>query len=242
MHTNNNRDVPARAGLENRSSPMVIWLAWDIALHATIPLACYFLAKRFVSSSELTALLFATVFPLLKSGYDLVRRRELDPVAALVLLGIATSILAIFVGGDPRVLLIRESFFTGAFGVVCLVSLMFRRPIMFYFGRYFMAGKDRQKRETFDGRWRNPYVRRAHRLVTIVWGIVYVGEFAVRVILVYSLSAPVVLVVSPVLTGLATILTIIWTFWYAYRVRARVPQNPGKDGSKSPSAGFPAHL
>jgi hypothetical protein len=104
MHTNNNRDVPARAGLDHRSSPMVISLAWDIALNATIPLACYFLAKRFVSSSELTALVFATVFPLLKSGYDLVRRRELDPVAALVLLGIATSILAIFVGGDPRVL------------------------------------------------------------------------------------------------------------------------------------------
>ena len=229
MATSNNRDVHARAGLDHRSSPMVISLAWDIALNATIPLACYFLARRFVSSSELTALVFATVFPLLKSGYDLVRRRELDPVAALVLLGIATSILAIFVGGDPRVLLIRESFFTGAFGVACLISLMFPRPIMFYFGRYFMAGKDRQKRETFDARWRNPHVRRAHRLVTIVWGIVYVGEFAVRVILVYSLSAPVVLVISPVLTGLATILTIIWTFWYAYRVRARVPLNVGKN-------------
>jgi hypothetical protein len=29
------------------------------------------------------------------------------------LLGIATSILALVVGGDPRLLLIRESFFTG---------------------------------------------------------------------------------------------------------------------------------
>jgi len=52
-----------------------------MALNATIPLACYFMAKKFVSSSELTALVFATVFPLLKSGYDLTRRRELDPVA-----------------------------------------------------------------------------------------------------------------------------------------------------------------
>jgi hypothetical protein len=185
-------------------------------------LACYFLAKRFVSSSELTALVFATVFPLLKSGYDLTRRRELDPVAVLVLLGIATSILAIFGGGDPRVLLIRESFFTGAFGVACLISLMFPRPIMFYFGRHFIARKNRQKRETFDARWQNPQVRRAHRLVTVVWGVVYVGEFAVRAILVYSVSAQVVLVVSPVLIGLATILTIIWTFWYAYSVRARL--------------------
>jgi hypothetical protein len=127
MPTNNNRDVPARVDLNHQSSPIVISLAWDMALNATIPLACYILAKRFVSSSELTALVFATAFPLLKSGYDLSRRRELDPVAALVLLGIATSILAIFVGGDPRVLLIRESFFTGAFGVACLISLVFPR-------------------------------------------------------------------------------------------------------------------
>jgi hypothetical protein len=110
------------------SRPMVVSLAWDIALNATIPVACYWFSKRFVSPSELTALLVATVFPLLKSGYDVTRHREVDPVALLVLLGIATSMLALVMGGDPRLLLIRESFFTGAFGIACLVSLTFPRP------------------------------------------------------------------------------------------------------------------
>ena len=45
---NNNRDVHARTGLGLRSSPIVISLAWDMALNATIPLACYFLAKKSV--------------------------------------------------------------------------------------------------------------------------------------------------------------------------------------------------
>jgi hypothetical protein len=201
---------------------IVISLAWDITFNAAIPVVCYVFAKRFYSTSELTALIVATAFPLIKSGVALARRRELDPVAVLVLLGIATSILAIFLGGDPRVLLIRESFFTGAFGVACLVSLSFPRPIMFYFGRYFMAGQDPQKREVFDARWASPVVRRAHRLITAVWGVVYVVEFAFRVVLVYRASAAVVLVVAPFLMGGATILTIIWTFWFAYRVRARL--------------------
>ena len=212
-----------RADIGGATRPIVVALAWDIALNATIPVACYVLAKRFYSATELTALIIATVFPLIKSGVDFTRRRELDPVAVLVLLGLATSILAIFLGGDARVLLIRESFFTGAFGIACLVSLRFPRPIMFYFGRYFMAGQDPHKREIFDAQWANPVARRAHRLITLVWGLVYVGEFTVRVVLVYRASAAVVLVIAPFLLGVTTIVTVIWTFWFADRVRARLP-------------------
>src|SRR5512136_1192516 len=96
------RSVPAS---NSAYKSLIISLVWDIALNATIPVVCYFLAKRFVSPSELTALIFATAFPLFKSAYDLIRSRELDPVAVLVLLGIVTSILALFMGGDPRILL-----------------------------------------------------------------------------------------------------------------------------------------
>ena len=208
--------------------PIIRDLAWDIGLNATIPVACYYLAKQFISPSELTALLAATIFPICKSIYDPIRRHRLDPVAILVLLGIAANITALFFGGDPRLLLTRESFFTGSFGVACLISLLFPRPIMFYFGRHFMAGKDPQKREMFDARWKNPIARRAHRLITTAWGLVFVGEFVLRLTLVYNLPAPIVLVVSPVVLNLATILLIIWTFWYASRIRKRVSSNPAR--------------
>ena len=199
-------------------------LAWDIVLSATIPVGCYYLSKALISPSELIALIVATAFPTLKSIYDLTRHRRVNPVSVLVLLGIVTSIIALFIGGDPRLLLIRESLFTGVFGVACLLSLLFPRPIMFYFGRYFMTGNDPEKRQVFDDRWQNPIVRRGHRRITTVWGIVYVGEFIARVILVYSLSAAVVLAVSPLALGLATIVTIIWTFRYGYRLRDQLEQ------------------
>lgn len=201
---------------------MITSLLWDIALNATIPAALYLFAKRFISPSELTALLWATSFPLLKSAYGLTKRRELDPVALLILLGLAASVIAVLFGGNPHLLLVRESFFTGAFGLACLISLVLPRPLMFYFGRYFMAGRDTQKRDTFNARWQDPAVRRAHRLVTGIWGLVFVGEFILRIALVYSLPAPVVLAISPFSTGLVTVGTIVWTFWYAYRVRNRM--------------------
>ena len=217
--------APGSAAAKNAAEPpagpkaLIVSLAWDILLNATIPAACYFVAKRAFAASELDALVWATVFPVLMSLFGLARRRELDPVAILVLLGIITSIAAVLLGGDPRVLLVRESLFTGVFGVFCLVSLLFPRPIMFYFGRYFLAGPDPEKRRQFDDGWQRPRVRRAHRLITLVWGLVYAGEFSVRTAMAFTLPAPVVLVVSPLLLGAATIFTVVWTFRCAYKLR-----------------------
>jgi len=114
--------------------------------------------------------------PLAKSVFDLLRRREFDSIAILVLLGIATSGVALLLGGSPKILLVRESLFTGVFGVACFVSLLLPRPMMFYFGRFFIAGTDPLRRERFNANWALPEVRFANRLITIVWGIVYVAD------------------------------------------------------------------
>jgi len=195
----------------------------DIALNATVPLVLYRLAKQFVTASELHALLVATCFPIAKSIFDLRHRKQLDPVAILVLLGIITSILAIALGGSPRLLLIRESFFTGTVGVACLVSLLpvFSRPMMFYFGRYFMTQNDPLRRAQFDASWQYPRVRSAHRLITLVWGVVFLVEFIFRIILVYVLSTPLFLFLAPIVQGSLIVATIIWTFRYAREVRKK---------------------
>ena len=191
----------------------------DIAVDATIPVVCYYAAKRFFAASDFTALLVASAFPIVKSAWHIGRRREIDPVALLIVLGIASSALALLLGGNPRLLLVRESFVTGAFGIACLVSLSFPRPMMFYFARYFIAGRDPEARKLFESRWEYPAARRAHRVVTIVWGVVFLAEFIVRVMLVYSLRPAVVLASAPVVTGAVTVATVVWTFRYAGRVR-----------------------
>jgi hypothetical protein len=131
-------------------------ILWDIVLNATIPLLLYKVSKRYISHSELLALLIATTFPLVKNVIGFTRHRQLDPVSILVLLGIVTSCIALLLGGDPRILLVRESLFSGVLGVACIASLLLRRPMMFYFGRYFMAGNDPFKREKFDATWQWP--------------------------------------------------------------------------------------
>jgi hypothetical protein len=93
---------------------------------------------------------------------------------------------------------------------------------MFYFGRYFMAGTDAGRRRNFDRSWELAEVRHGNRLVTSVWGIVFVGELAIRVGLIETVSAAWVLVVSPLVLGALTVATIVWSLAYAFRMRERV--------------------
>lgn len=191
----------------------------DIALNAIIPLILYKLSKRYISPSEFTALAFATTFPLVKSIFDVARHRELDPISVVVLLGIGASALALLAGGSPRILLLRESIFGALFGLGCFLSLLLPRPLMFYFGRHFLAGNDPLKRRGDELSWTLPEVRFNNRLITAVWGSVYLGEFAIRLALIWLVPVAWVLVISPVLLGALTLATIVWTFRRARRAR-----------------------
>lgn len=205
--------------------PSVLPMVWEIGLNVAVPMICYQLSKQYISPSEFIALLLASVFPTLKSVYDVVRRREIDPVSVVVLLGIAAGIAALALGGSYKILLLRESLFTCVFGLACLCSLLLpsRRPLMFFLGRVFATGNDPVRRAAFDASWQYPQARHRHRVVTLVWGLLFITEFAFRAVLIYTASPTIVLAVSPVALGAATILVILWTFRYASRRSQRVP-------------------
>jgi hypothetical protein len=212
--------LQARMETEKTPAPLA-GIIWGIFLNAFIPVVLYKLSKRYYSASEFTALMFAATFPLGKSIFDLLRHRRLDPISIIVVLGIAADGIAISFGGSPRLLLVREAIFTGAFGLACLFSLLLPRPMMFYFGRHFIAGTDPERLGRFNASWQLPEVRFCHRLITTVWGFVFVGELLLRIFLIYTLSAALVLVISPVLIGVLTITTMVWAFSYGHRIRLR---------------------
>jgi hypothetical protein len=64
-----------------------------------------------------------------------------------------------------------------------------------------------------------------HRMITAAWGVAYVGEFIIRVVMVFTLPAAVVLIVSPIILTIATVGAIAATFAYvrhAYRRAAEM--------------------
>src|SRR5579875_2270809 len=119
--TTHEQQAPNTAATSKTSAIGMRGLLISIVVNALVPFALYTLSKRFISPSEVIALSIAAIFPLVDSVFEIIRHRSMDIIAALALLGIAVSLFGVALGGDPKILLIRESFLT--FGLARVLHL-----------------------------------------------------------------------------------------------------------------------
>src|SRR5206468_10110291 len=103
----------------------------------------------------------------------------------------------------------------------CLVSLLFPKPLWFYIIRYFATGNKPDQIAEFNSAWQYPVFRTYIRNVTILWGLIYVIEFPIRLFLVYTLPIAQFLAISPIIFYGITIAAIAYTLAYGRRVRQR---------------------
>ncbi|WP_210308062.1 VC0807 family protein [Mesorhizobium huakuii] len=124
--------------------------------------------------------LYASAVPPVAWGLiEFARFRRVDALSALVLLGIALSLMVMALGGSARLLLLRESLVSGAIGVVFLLSLAFRKPMVFYLARATVAREREYGQEHFEALWRErPSLRTSIRLMTLIWGLDSRGDDA----------------------------------------------------------------
>jgi hypothetical protein len=199
----------------------ILSLLSSIVINAALPIVIYWALKTYTGSSDFVALVASGVPSLIDSIVGVIRRKRIDLLAGIVLFGIITSLATMALGGSPKIYLIRESFFTAAFGLAYLVSLFFPRPLAFYFARHFATGNNPENIHWFDSLWQYQQFRHTMRVVTIVWGIGFLFEAALRTYLVMVLSIEQFLIISPfVLYGIIGAL-VIWMFLYSRQGRKR---------------------
>lgn len=195
-------------------------IAMSMVLDAALPFAAYHVLEG-QGLSTVAALSASAVFPAIGVILGFVRGRRLDGLGLLVLAAIAISVVTSLVSGNARFVLVKESFLTGAFGLLMLGSLLARRPLMFYFGRKFRAGGDPEAVRRWDDLWQYASFRRANRVMTLVWGMVFLAEAVARVIMAYTLSVSVVQAVGSVMGFAVVGVLVAWTTAYGHRVRRR---------------------
>jgi hypothetical protein len=159
--------------------------------------------------------------PFLNNLRTWIRSRRLEPLGILVMTFLVIGTAASLITGDVFYSLIKESFLTGAAGLVFFVSLFARRPLMFYITRQFVAGDDAARVAWWNGLWDFPRFRAGMRRVTAVWAVVYMAEALARVGLALNLPAAEVVTISPIMGFGVTILLIIWTRSHMMAVRRR---------------------
>src|SRR5215469_12553064 len=111
------------AANQREKTSVVRGIIYNLVINAVLPFVIYTLLKNYIGVSELVALFASGVPPVIDSIVGVIRKGRIDFIAGIVLLSIVFSLVLIMLGGSPRLYLIRESFFTAAFGVVYLTSL-----------------------------------------------------------------------------------------------------------------------
>jgi hypothetical protein len=199
----------------------ILSLAISIVINIVLPIVLYLVLKSYTQASDLLALVISGVPSMIDSIVGVIRRKRIDLLAGLVLTSIAISLILIALGGNPKIYLVRESFFTAAFGLAYLVSLLFPKPFAFYFSRYFATGNHPENIPWFDSLWQYQQFRHMMRVITVAWGIGLLLEAVLRTILVMTLSIEQFLIISPfVLYGTLGIL-ITWMFVYSSQGRKK---------------------
>jgi intracellular septation protein A len=209
--------APPEEGFRVRS-----FLNDSVALDVVVPILAYQVLIHFFGVSRVPALVLSGAFPAVNVVRRYVRDRRVDPVGVIVLISILVGAAVSLVSGSEKLTLLRESFLTAAFGIAFLVSLVVGKPIMFLLIRQFMAQEDEQRLAEWDALWRDaPEFRRLMRQMTAMWGVALLAEFAVKVLMIETLSTDVVQAVSgPLLLSLIAVLIVVSIRW-GRRVRER---------------------
>lgn len=213
-------------------------LAPTLVLGVIAPLVVFDVTKSH-GASDFAAYLWASIGPLLETVLSTVRTRRMDKISAFIAgLTVVSALIAAVGGTSDTLLLLKDSAVTAAFGVVCLVTLtpLVPRPLMFYFAQKFSGGTE-EGMERFDALWRaRPEFRCSFRVMTAAWGIGYLAEAAVKVIVAETFSFSLAYNIDQVLPAVVFAALTAWTVRYAGRMRREIGRaaGPGHPGSPHP--------
>lgn len=166
-------------------------------------LGLYFLLSPHFVSNSVWPLFYASLVPALSNVFQIVRHRRVDIVGIIILIGLLTSVLTVLLGGDQRMLLVRESFMTGLTGLVLFVSPIVGRPLGYYIVEQFFSANQQHHNMRFERLWASPFFRKTIRFGTYFWGMLLLMEFGLRVFMALTLPIVFALAFGPlILNGL----------------------------------------
>jgi hypothetical protein len=195
-----------------------------IGLDIVGPLVIYRVGRS-AGMPQVWALVVSGASPGVGVLVDYLRWRTLEVVGAFVLAGIALSVLLAVISGSPKAVLLEGAGTTGAFGAACLLSLAWRRPVIFYFVQGFYGGRHSVEGIQLDSDFTNhEEARYFFRTITVAWGIASLLEAAALAVVVQSVSTGTALAFNRIMPWVVNGVLFVWSLRWGNRLRAQRPQ------------------
>jgi hypothetical protein len=200
------------------------------------PLLTYFLL-HLAGLNTVLSLVLSGVFPAFGVAFNGILYRRLDIFGVLVLAGIVMGSVLGLTTHNARLYLVEGSVPSVIFSAACLLSLRARQPLIYRIALE-LIGLDTPKGREIKDAWQYPAFRRAYRIITVGWGVGYLIEAGLRMVIAETTSTGIALICSKVMPYVFAIALSVWTLVYGEREkrkaqRAAVPPVPA-DSVPSP--------
>ncbi|WP_051898875.1 VC0807 family protein [Sciscionella sediminilitoris] len=198
------------AQVQGQQSQQARWrvIAPLVVFDILAPLGSYYILHAF-GVSDVIALTAGGLIAGLRALYTVIRDRKIDGFAVFVLSMFALSLGMVFITGDARFVLAKDSFGMGFAGLVMLGSCLLGKPFTYYSGKRFYKGGGPEAAAEWDERYRTLPAFRANLVrIAVVWGVGLIAIAAIVIALVYRLPISTMVTVSNVV-HIAGILVLI---------------------------------
>ncbi|KAI9304860.1 hypothetical protein BJ944DRAFT_162815 [Cunninghamella echinulata] len=204
-------------------------------MNAAIPIGLYYILKSYVP--PVWALVLSSIPTILSVIVQAIFMRRIDSIGAGVILGFILSVVLASINGDPKLLLLRESFVTAAVGVICAITLIpiqiksfTMKPILYYLAKDLIPlrpvefNDDQTKpqdRMLFYWTY-SPYFRRHLRILTAIDVVVLELEFGLKLYYILRFDLDTLVIVSNLTLVAIGILVFLFTLWYILKIRKQL--------------------
>jgi hypothetical protein len=212
------QQATAESTQEQNSAALRRHIVRQALIEVALPVGGYY-GLRVAGVNVWVALIAPALLVLPFFVYRAIRQRRVDTLALFTLTMIVVATAMSLVTGDPRTLLVRDSWIFGALGLWVLGTLFTQHPFMRTAARTIVIMKvGEEGYRQWDARWDNDsQFRHGLRVLTAVWGLGFTLDAAVRVPLAYTLPIDLVPLVSTL--QWLVVLAGLLTFHNAYMTR-----------------------
>jgi hypothetical protein len=150
------------------------------------PFVAYFIVHRF-GAPAFWALTAGGLVAGASTTVNSIRRKNLDAVGVLVLLELVASIIFLLVLRDPRLLLIRPSFYTAIASIYLAFSVLTGHPLSFDGAKPMAAKGGPERLEAYERAWQvSAEFRHTHNVATSGLAVAFLADSILRIVIVYK--------------------------------------------------------
>ncbi|CAO3594591.1 unnamed protein product [Absidia cylindrospora] len=218
---------------KKRRALMFRRISYMVVMNAALPIALYYILKSHIPA--VWALVLSSTPTILSVIVQAIFMRRVDSIGIAVIFGFILSVILASTNGDPKLLLLRESFVTAGVGVVCAVTLIplrirsfVMKPVLYYLARDLIplrpvefkdpVTRPPQKRILFY--WNHsPFLRRHLRILTAIDIVILELEFGLKLFYILRFELDTVVILSSSSLSAIGVLVFLFTLWYILWIR-----------------------